>query len=275
MKDISFLNEILNSDKIGLKDGKMRVVIFLFLMARFNNKNKKRFSERAFSLLEDIQKNISVNTTFDYANGIAGIGTALIFLVQEEFLEGDVNEILSEFDDFLFKKIYFTNYDDLSLENGLMGLGYYFIHRVKNMNKKQENFTKLSFDHLLIVIQDILLGNFNINGYTYPVQKVKKITSKDLLHIKIFLKHIINLNLCNVLSYRLLNKISTLEVNPNVVVTDNELISLINLADIDNDHTKKNKLLRIIANNESETIEKNLANMSLNDNTLPHWWAIL
>lgn len=273
MKDISFLNEILNSNKIGLKEGKMRVVIFLFLMARF--KNKKRFSEHAFSLLEDIQKNISVNTTFDYANGIAGIGTALIFLVQEGFLEGDLNEVLSEFDDFLFNRIYFTNYEDLSLETGLMGLGYYFIYRVKNMNKNQENFTKLSFDHLLIVIQDILLGNFNINGYTYPVLKVKRITSKDLLHIKIFLKHLINLNLCNVLSYRLLNKISTLEVYPNVVVTDNKLISLINLADIDNDHTRKNKLLRIIANNESETIEKSLANMSLNDNTLPHWWAIL
>ena len=109
----------------GLIDGKMGVVVFYFHYAEYVK--DETYKEYANSLIEDIQQDLTSNTSLNYNSGLAGIGAAIEYIVQQGFVEADTDEILSDFDE-IFEK--FLNDRTLYLSvSDIIDIGKYFQFR--------------------------------------------------------------------------------------------------------------------------------------------------
>jgi hypothetical protein len=67
----------------------------------------------------------------DYADGIAGIGAGMGYLIQNGFLETETTDIFEDFDARIYRAAMYEPYFDLSLPEGLTGWGRYFIYRLR------------------------------------------------------------------------------------------------------------------------------------------------
>ena len=114
--------------------GLVGVSFFFFYYAKFTNKQEPY--DYGFELLSLVFDRI--NEGFNYhthAQGLAGIGSAIELLSENEFLEVDANELLDGLDMHLYKlmiqDIKNGNYDFL---NGALGIAFYFLSRKSNRN---------------------------------------------------------------------------------------------------------------------------------------------
>ena len=135
----------------GLLHGKTGLVIFFFHYARYTGNHS--FEDHAMALMERIQEQIQQQHVIDYTDGIAGIGTAIEYLAQNNFVDADTNEILEEFDKQIFLETVYRNRKDVSLFTGLSGLGRYFLFRVMGRyvddNRTGTLNNKMSLIHIL------------------------------------------------------------------------------------------------------------------------------
>ncbi|NOQ24523.1 MAG: hypothetical protein GQ564_04100 [Bacteroidales bacterium] len=119
-------------DNIGVMGGKVGIVTFLFYYAKlFDKQDPYDYAlELLISVFDEIDKGFNYHT---HAGGLAGIGTVIELLTQEELIEADTDEVLSGFDDFLYKvminELKNSNYDFL---HGAVGIGFYFLKRKSN-----------------------------------------------------------------------------------------------------------------------------------------------
>ncbi|NOQ24520.1 MAG: hypothetical protein GQ564_04085 [Bacteroidales bacterium] len=124
----------------GIMGGKVGIATFLFYYAKLYDKQDPYdyALELLISVFDDINNGFNYHTQ---AGGLAGIGTAIEFLTQEELIEADTDEMLGGLDDFLYKKMIHelknSNYDFL---HGAVGIGLYFLKR--KSNKKSHEFLK-------------------------------------------------------------------------------------------------------------------------------------
>lgn len=121
----------------GLYNGKMGLVILSYLQGEVTI---------AEEIIDDIIEYIEAqNIRISFDDGLLGIAWGLIFIVENEMIEGDINELLSDFDDVVFNH-FDIKYYDWSFEKGLLGLIYYSTIRLyqdKNILKKYPVFFKL------------------------------------------------------------------------------------------------------------------------------------
>lgn len=114
---------------IGLIHGKMGLVIFFFHFSSFTK--NPIYGQYAEQLLDEIFEDIHDQLPVDFENGYMGIGWGFEYLSQNNFIEGDTNEILESLD----KKIMEWNIKrvtDLSLKRGVAGVFHYVLCRLKN-----------------------------------------------------------------------------------------------------------------------------------------------
>lgn len=107
---------------IGLYHGKMGIVIAFCRYARFAQ--KPIYDDFAGELLDEVCSSIHAGTSYDFENGLAGIGWGIEYLLQNRFMEGDSNVVLRNINEHIMK------YDvrrmaDESVEEGLTGIYYY------------------------------------------------------------------------------------------------------------------------------------------------------
>ena len=130
------------NNKQDLMGGKLGISIFFLYYAKLIDKQEPY--DFGLQLLSSVFE--SINNGFNYhtyAGGLAGIGTALELLTQEELIEADTDEVLGGLDDFLYNKMINelkeSNYDFL---HGAVGIGLYFLKRKSNKksHKYLENF---------------------------------------------------------------------------------------------------------------------------------------
>lgn len=120
----------------GLFYGKMGVAVFLF---HYASAHKDGFYENiAINLISSVFSQINTQTSIDYADGLSGIGCAIEYLYQNEFIGGDINEILSDLD-FLFDDILNDSQKDKDLQDNLLGLIRYYRFRLSGKITGQEN----------------------------------------------------------------------------------------------------------------------------------------
>ena len=120
----------------GLADGKMGSVIYFFLIGRITQ--NKVYKKKAESLMRDISKDINNKKVFDIKTGLAGFGLGINYLIENKFMQGNINATLKDVDSILFREIYSTTpiNNDLSFK---LQLVYYFTERLKKQKKKSEN----------------------------------------------------------------------------------------------------------------------------------------
>ena len=127
----SFINNL------GLMHGKMGIsILFYHLSRKYKN---KIYGDYAGELIDEIYEEITGETPVDFENGLAGIGWGIEYLVQNDFIEADTDEVLEEFD----KKIYIALLENhLKMEKDLEGLLGYFAY-FSARKKKFPEVTKL------------------------------------------------------------------------------------------------------------------------------------
>jgi len=116
----------------GLYTGETGLVLFFFHYANYTG--KKMYRDYSFELLEKIQNRINQETPINYKEGLAGIGSAIEYLVQGGFIEGITDEILEEFDERIFD---IRNIPKLSIED-IDGILYYAFWRIYGSRSKRK-----------------------------------------------------------------------------------------------------------------------------------------
>lgn len=131
----------------GLFHGQMGLIIFFFLYASVKDSSYEQTAER---LLDSLVESITVDMADDYADGLAGIGTAIEFLLQNGFVQGDANEILEKIDGRLTRSVMHFSGKNLSLSTGLCGWLRYFRFRLHIPQTVTNRYQKLLNKQMLL-----------------------------------------------------------------------------------------------------------------------------
>lgn len=131
-------------DNLGLFHGKMGIAIFFYHYARYADISV--YEDFAGELLDEIYEDIHRGISFDFENGLCGIGWGIEYLLQNKYIEGDSDEILEDID----RKI--MEYDprritDTTFRSGFAGLSCYIRTR---LNSPCRNPNTLPFDVLYL-----------------------------------------------------------------------------------------------------------------------------
>lgn len=159
MRDYSFLQSygeslVKQSDSMlesGLWNGKMGAAITLFHLARITENNL--YENAGFELIDTIYEDLSAEQFYSFGNGLLGIGCGIQYIINKGFVDGDSDEILSEIDRMAYGIVGQRFASDLSLHEGVCGVGYYLFCRLKNKEIRDDTrATLMGKEHLVYLI---------------------------------------------------------------------------------------------------------------------------
>ena len=156
----------------GLYSGEMGLALFFAQYARFSQ--NELYSDYSFNLIEIIQKSIHKGTPVNYKNGLAGIGSSIEYLVQNDYFKVDTDFLLEEFDERIFSV---ENLPYLPIED-LLSIEYYALWRMSGNTARKQTILKTVLPQIVCFIEQKCQ---NLNN-TYPtVGFFKKFISISLL----------------------------------------------------------------------------------------------
>ena len=139
------------TSNLGLWNGKMGTAIYLLHLSQITE--DENCALHANELIDDVCETISLEIPFYFGNGLLGIGCGLQYIIDEQFMAGDSDEILSEIDQMAKNAINSRPTNSLTIENGVCGIGFYLYHRLKNRTENDESITTLKLkEHLIYLI---------------------------------------------------------------------------------------------------------------------------
>ncbi len=124
---------------IGLFDGKMGIAIFLFHYARYSGLSV--YEKFASELLDDVCGEVSMETPITLGDGLCGIAWGITYLHKQGFIEGKLDEILSEIDERIMERSLLRIMDP-SLEIGYRGIALYISERLALSSENEMPFDK-------------------------------------------------------------------------------------------------------------------------------------
>lgn len=136
----------------GLYNGKTGLCMCYFIFGEIE-KNPD-YEIKARILLDEISENIGGVEALDFANGLAGIGWGIEWLVQNNFIDANTDEILEDLDDELYKSVVFAKAASLSFHNGTLGKAMYFYKRLKAQNPNPVRYRSLCNQECLVLLTD-------------------------------------------------------------------------------------------------------------------------
>lgn len=126
-------------NSVGLLHGKMGIVLFFVHYARYIDNDL--YNNFAGELIDEVCDDMYLALPIDFENGLCGIGWGIKYLLENRFMEGEENEILSDIDTKIMERDP-LRISDFSFKTGLSGILYYVLCRCSG-NKGQKHF---SFD---------------------------------------------------------------------------------------------------------------------------------
>lgn len=150
MRNLTFLDFYINylikktenNSRLGLWNGKMGVAITLLHWAQITR--KAEFEGIAIELIDVVYENLSYQQSFSFANGLCGIGCGVEYIVENQFMGGDSDEILLDIDRVILNIINARSIKGMGLKDGICGIGFYLYCRLK---RKMQNESKLQTLH--------------------------------------------------------------------------------------------------------------------------------
>ena len=119
---------------VGL-NGMMGLCMYFYQMSR--KMENSQYEDTADKICDFVSATINKSISLHIENGLTGIGLGLIKLIKEEYVEGNINEILEEIDVLVYKTIFFDEDKiiDLQLTTELL---YYCCVRYKEQKVGSE-----------------------------------------------------------------------------------------------------------------------------------------
>ena len=116
----------------GLLSGKMGIAIYLYEYSRFSK--EQVYGEYADQLIDEITENLTYISDIDLASGVCGIAYGINYLLENQFLEGNADDVLEELDQKILNSITFPIQEQLSSSIPIYSPAIYFLQRYKNMS---------------------------------------------------------------------------------------------------------------------------------------------
>lgn len=143
---------------LGLTYGKMGVCIYLYQLERFGETN--HYEIRADKILDDILGEISSIESLNVEEGLAGIALGLTFLVREKHIQADLNFLLKDIDDLIYKHLAFHENKNLIPIKDILGYIYYFNIRLEENPNKHDQYI---FENIIASLVEYLFENIKEN----------------------------------------------------------------------------------------------------------------
>ena len=124
----------------GLYHGKIGIAICFCEYARYLK--DELYLDLAGELLDEVFDEINNDTSFNFENGICGIGWGVEYLIHQKFMAGDTDDILEAIDVQVMQTD-ISRITDYSIETGLGGIAAYVIARITAKDRTKDN---LPFD---------------------------------------------------------------------------------------------------------------------------------
>lgn len=148
---------------IGLVTGKMGICIYYYYLSRWEE--CEEYKQIADDLLDNIICQLSDTTDVTVEAGLAGIAIGINHLVEEKFVDGNINEILEEVDNVIFKKLAFLIYKDVRKhipKVDLIHLLYYLYIRYEGQTSSDNKFI---YQELIIKTIEMLKEDLNADFF--------------------------------------------------------------------------------------------------------------
>jgi len=153
----------------GLFHGKKGLSIYFYQLSK--KESNPEYHSMAERLIDQIfLHDLSINQSIDVEDGLAGIGIGVTWLVKNQFIEGDLNELLEVIDNVIYRRIAFAaNQSNLSATVLLHLTGYLYI-RLKEQTDKN---SLMLYQDLIIKVLNMLYNKiddeFLNESYTFSV----------------------------------------------------------------------------------------------------------
>lgn len=147
---------------IGLGCGKMGICIYLFFLSEIYNEN--HYKQRAKRLLDNIIKNVTVASPLDINDGLLGIGFGINYLIETKNIYGNINNMLADVDDHLFKQIAYPELVEGIFIDSLIEYILYLNMRVP----KQKGENRFIFESLIGKSLNILQNKVDYSLFDEP-----------------------------------------------------------------------------------------------------------
>ena len=121
------------TSNIGILNGKMGIAIFFYHYSIYSG--KRIYADFAGEIIDEIYKEINVNTVLNFKDGLCGIAWGFGYLIQNGFVEANSDDVLEDLDSRIMEWDV-RRITDYSLETGLVGISCYVISRMENREKK-------------------------------------------------------------------------------------------------------------------------------------------
>jgi hypothetical protein len=167
-KQIEKLNEkvlrsIGETYPIGLAQGEMGICIYFYYLFRIEgNENYKKIAEQ---LLDDTLNKISKDFSISVESGLGGIGLGITHLIKVGFVDGDVNEILEDIDNVIFKRLAFLQNNSSYKKEELLHLIFYLHVRLTDLKDKHDQYI---YKELIIKILNIFSDGLGSDFFDEP-----------------------------------------------------------------------------------------------------------
>lgn len=173
----------------------MESVIDAFSMARVTGDTE--WEDRGGASLEKIiPKAGQKELIWNYRAGLAGIGCGIQYLLHENYVEGDADEVLRDFDFYLSSIADVARHTDLSKATGLLGIATYFLYRLNDKNAHEYNLQTLQIKSSLLNILHIVAAKLKMNGYSYLYEnKESPLTEEEKRDMENFLSELYTFNI--------------------------------------------------------------------------------
>lgn len=208
MNNIQTLNDkLVNfSDKdypLGIFSGKMGLCIYFYYLSRWEKNEKYKYI--ADKYLDDIFEQSANYSDITVEYGLSGIGLGISILIKENFIEGNINEILEDIDSIIFKRIAFLDYQKVQKrisKTDLLYLLYYLYTRFTDCKYSDNQYI---FQELIIKVIEMLnedmpsdffndyfsfsIQNFHLPIFLYVIRKIYDLGIYNNRIIKILEEH--------------------------------------------------------------------------------------
>ncbi len=125
--------------ELGLYHGKMGIAIFFAHYSRYVGEDI--YTDFSRMILDDIIEKTHQNMSYNFEFGLCGIGWGVAHLIENNFMEGNPDELLADIDlkvmEYNLKRI-----RNINVDQGVLGMGYYIESRTRNSSKENSIFSE-------------------------------------------------------------------------------------------------------------------------------------
>ena len=224
-KLISSMND---KSPIGLSNGKMGMCIYFYYLSRWEE--QEEYKQIAEKLLDDIvfdlseTNDISKMTDITVEYGLTGIAIGISHLVKENFVKGDINEILEDIDSNIFKKLAFLSNEESKDQIPKVALIQILCYLYLRYTEQTSPGGKYIFQELIIKIIELFKNNLQFSFF-----KEQFSFSVQNFHLPLFLyifSKIYDLNIYNGRIIRILDEFANQVLSSIPVLHANRLYLL-------------------------------------------------